>query len=212
MRLRLGSTVRCADGPARVLADIVVDAAGKRVTHVVVEPEGHREAARLVSLELAREEDDGGVTLRCTAEALEAFEPVRTYAYLPAGERPDAGGDWSVGVEDVLVVPGYAPLDLTEPELDPNVNVLFDRVPRGEVELRPSSSVYSADEHRVGSVRALDVDPLGKIRTLTVLTGHLWRKRELDVPVDALQELETDLVTLRVAKRELRGLPSRRGR
>lgn len=209
MRLGLGSTVRCADGPARELADIVVDAAGKRVTHVVVEPPGRREAARLVSLDLTRE-DDGVVALRCTAETLERLEPVRTYAYLPAGERPDAGGDWSVGVEDVLVVPSYAPLDLTEPELDPNVSVLFDRVPRGEVELRRSSSVYSADGHRVGSVRGVDVDPLGKIRTLLLLRGHFWRKRELEVPADALADLETDLVTLRIAKRELRGLPSRR--
>jgi hypothetical protein len=209
MRLALGSTVRCADGPVRELADIVVDAVGRRVTHLVVEPKGHREAARLVSLDLARE-DGAAIRLTCTAEALEGLEPVRTYAYLGAGERPDTGSEWSVGVEDVLVVPSYAPLDLTEPELDPNVNVLFDRVPRGEVELRRSSSVYSADEHRVGSVDGVEVGEHGEIRTLLLLRGHLWRKRQIDVPATALALLETDLVTLGIAKRELRGLPSRR--
>lgn len=211
MRLALGGPVRCVDGPVRELADLVVDAAGKRVTHLVVEPQSHREAARLVALDLVRE-DGEGLTLQCTAEALEGLEPVRTYAYLPAGERPDAGTDWSVGVEDVLVAPTYAPLDLAEPELDPNVNVLFDRVPKGEVELRRSSSVYSADEHHVGTVHGVDVGERGEIRTLTLLRGHLWWKRELDVPADAVARLETDLVTLGIAKRELGGLPSRRAR
>jgi hypothetical protein len=209
MRLGLGSTVRCADGPVRRLADVVVDAAGKRVTHLVVEPEGRHDAARLVSLDLARENGEG-ITLRCTAEALEGLEPVRTYAYLPAGERPDAGDEWSVGVEDVLVVPSQAPLDLAEPELDPNVNVLFDRVPRGEVELRLSSSVYSADEHHVGTVHAVEVGEHGEIRSLALLRGHLWWKREIDVPADVLAALETDLVTLGITKRELRAVPSSR--
>jgi hypothetical protein len=209
MRLGLGSTVRCADGPVRRLGDVVVDAAGRRVTHVVVEPEGHHETARLVSLDLVRE-DGEGVTLRCTAEALEGLEPVRSYAYLPAGELPDAGSEWSVGVEDVLVVPSQAPLDLSEPELDPNVNVLFDRVPRGEVELRLSSAVYSADEHHVGTVRAVEVGEHGEIQSLVLVRGHLWWKREVDIPADALEALETDLVTLGITKRELRAVPSSR--
>jgi hypothetical protein len=90
VRLELGAGVRTADGDARVLADVVVDAGGKRVTHVVVEPDGEHEAARLVALELVRAGPDG-LALTCTTEALEGMEAIRGFAYVPEQGAP--GGD-----------------------------------------------------------------------------------------------------------------------
>jgi hypothetical protein len=209
LNLALGSTVRCADGAVRELADIVVDAPARRVTHIVVQPKHQHEAARLVALELAGE-DANGVSLFCTAETLEGLEPVREFAYLPAGAQPEEDGEWDVGVEDVVVVPSVEPLDMAEPELDPNVNLMYDRVPKGEVELRESSSVYSADEHRVGSVRGVVVGEDGVITILTLLRGHLWWRREISVPVEAIASLENDVATLAVPKGELKRFPSRR--
>lgn len=211
MNLALGSTVRCADGAVRELADIVVDAPARRVTHLVVQPKHRHEDARLVSLELAGE-DANGVSLFCTAETLEGLDPVQEVAYLPAGTQPEEDGEWDVGVEDVLVVPNVEPLDLAEPELDPNVNLMYDRVPKGEVELRGTSSVYSADEHRVGSVHGVVVGEDGVIAVLTLLRGHLWWRREISVPVEAIASLENDMATLAVAKPELKRFPSRRPR
>lgn len=208
MKLDFGSRVRCSDGAERELADLVVDAPAKRVTHLVVEPKGHREDARLVPVELAHEEADG-LALSCTSEVLDGFDAVREYAYLPAGERPEEDDKWGVGVEDVLTAPTYAPVDPTEANFDPNVSVLYDRVPKGEVELRASSDVYSSDEHHLGSVHGLDVGGDGGIHALALLRGHLWWKREIAVPADALESLETDLVTLGIDKNGLRGLPSR---
>jgi len=210
MNLAPGSTVRCADGAARELADIVVDGPSKRVTHLVVQPKHRHEDARLVSLELVGEDPKGGVSLFCTAETLDGFEPVREYAYLPAGEQPEESGQWDVGVEDVLVVPSFEPLDVAEPELDPNVNLMYDKVPKGEVELRLTSSVYSSDEHRVGSVNGAVVGEDGLISVLTVQRGHLWWRREVSVPVDAIASLENDVATLAVEKGELKKFPSRR--
>jgi hypothetical protein len=208
MKLDLGSRVRCSDGAERELADLVVDAPAKRVTHLVVEPKGQREAARLVPVELAHEDADG-LALSCTSEVLDGFDPVREFAYLPAGEHPEEDDRWGVGVEDVLVAPTYAPLDPSAEEFDPNVSVLYDRVPKGEVELRASSDVYSADEHHLGSVHGLEVGEAGAIRALALIRGHLWWKREIAVPADALESFETDLVTLGIDKSGLRGLPSR---
>jgi hypothetical protein len=211
MNLALGSTVRCSDGPVRELADLVVDANGRRVTHIVVQPKNRHEAARLVALELASEDVDG-ISLYCTAEMLDKLEPVHEYAYLPAGEKPEEGGEWDVGVEDVLVVPSFEPLDVAEPELDPNVSLMYGRVPKGEVELRLTSSVYSSDEHRIGSVNGVVVGEDGMIAVLNVLRGHLWGHREIAVPVDAIASLENDLATLAVEKRELKRFPSRKAR
>jgi uncharacterized protein YrrD len=211
MNLALGSTLRCSDGAVRELADVVVDARGRRVTHVVVQPKHRHEDARLVPLELVGEDVDG-LSLYCTAEMLEGLEPVREYAYLPAGTRPKEGGEWDVGVEDVLVVPSFEPLDVAEPELDPNVNLMYDRVPKGEVELRLTSSVYSSDEHHVGSVNGAIVGEDGGITALNVLRGHLWWHREISVPVDAIASLENDAATLAVEKNELKSFRARKAR
>jgi len=211
VKLGLGTTVRCADGAERELADIVVDAAGPRVTHVVVQPQRRPEAAHLVSLDIVTE-NAGGVSLRCTAEMLESLASVHEHAYLPAGAQPDTGADWSVGVEDVFVAPTSAPLGMTEPNLDPNVNLSYDRIPKGEVELRLTSSVYSADKHRVGTVHAVDVAEDGQIAALALLRGHLWWQREIEVPADAIGSFENDLVELAVPKRELSRFPSRKSR
>ena len=40
MRLELGSPVNCTDGPFGELADVVVDPTKRRVTHLVVDPDG----------------------------------------------------------------------------------------------------------------------------------------------------------------------------
>jgi hypothetical protein len=210
MNLALGSTVCCSDGAVRELADLVVDAPARRVTHLVVQPKRQHDEARLVSLELAGEDAKGGVSLFCTAETLDGLERVREYAYLPAGQQPEESAQWDVGVEDVLVVPSVDPLDMAEPELDPNVNLMYDRVPKGDVELRLTSSVYSADEHRVGSVNGAVVGDDGVITVLTLQRGHLWWRREIAVPVDAIASLENDVATLAVEKSELKRFPSRR--
>jgi uncharacterized protein YrrD len=210
MNLALGTTVHCSDGAVRELADIVVDGPGRRVTHLVVEPKRQHEEARLVPLELVGEDANGGVSLFCTAETLDGLERVREYAYLPAGQQPEENPQWDVGVEDVLVVPSVEPLDMAEPELDPNVNLMYDRVPKGEVELRVTSSVYSKDEHRVGSVNGVVVGEDGVITALTLQRGHLWWRREISVPEDAIASLENDVVTLGVEKSELKQFPSQR--
>jgi uncharacterized protein YrrD len=211
MNLALGTTVRCSDGAVRELADIVVDGPGRRVTHLVVQPKRQHEEARLVSLELVGEDANGGVSLFCTAETLDGLERVREYAYLPAGQQPEENPQWDVGVEDVLVVPSVEPLDMAEPEFDPNVNLMYDRVPKGEVELRVTSSVYSKDEHRLGSVNGVVVGEDGALTVLTLQRGHLWWRREMSVPVDAIASLENDVVTLAVDKNELKQFSSQRG-
>jgi hypothetical protein len=196
----------CTDGAPSELADLVLEASGKRVTHLVVEPK-HQGAARLVPLELVAE-DAEGISLRCTAEALDRLEPVREFAYLTPGAQLQQGDKWDVGIEDVLVAPSVEPMGGVEPEVDQNVSVVYDRIPKGEVELRLTSSVYSADEHRVGSVLGVVVGEGGKISELRLRRGHLWWKREVGLPADTIASLENDAVTLAVTKRELKQVSS----
>ena len=191
MRLRLDEHVRTPDGLSGTLADVVIDPAKKSVTHVIVRAGEPDPAARLVPLQLVTGGNAPGeaVSLTCTSEEFGRLESVQGYAYLPVDERPAPDSQWDVGVEDVVMMPSYqgADLGVYTAEVDPNVGVTYDRVPKGEVEIRRTSVVASSDEQEVGAVDAVVVDG-GAITHVEVERGHLWWKSAVSVPIESVAE------------------------
>jgi sporulation protein YlmC with PRC-barrel domain len=213
MQLRLEEHVHTADGVSGTLADVVIDPAKRTVTHVVVRAGEPDPTARLVPLQLVTGGDKPGdaVSLTCTAEEFARLESVQGYAYLPVDERPAPDSQWDVGVEDVVMMPSYqgADLGVYTAEIDPNVGVTYDRVPKGEVEIRHSSVVASSDGHEVGTVYAIVADG-GAITDVVVEKGHLWWKRVVSVPAASVATLETNAIGLGVTKGEFSKLPRAR--
>ena len=207
MKLELGTSIRCADGATRELVDVVIDSSSSRVTHLVIRPAQHAEDARLVPISLASRAEDGEseISLNCGAADLERFDPVHKFEILRAGERPNEDPKWDVGVEDIVVAPNYAPTAFGDygGSLDSDVTISYDRVPKGEIELRHASSVYSADGHHLGSVDAVVVDDDDRLTHLLLERGHLWWKREVALPAEAITKFESDMLTLGLTKREL---------
>jgi sporulation protein YlmC with PRC-barrel domain len=209
MRLELGRSVGLADGAAQQLVDVVIDSGSKRVTHLVVQPRDHGEEARLVPVGLAEEPGGGAseLALRCTAKDLEHFDLVHEFEVLHAGERPEEDPKWDVGVEDIVVTPTYAPTAFGEyagaGACDSEVSISYDRVPKGEIELRRASSVYSSDGHHLGSLEGVVVGDNDRLTELFFERGHLWWKREVAVPAEAISKFESDLVKLSLKKDEL---------
>ena len=214
MRLELGRPVNCTDGPFGELADIVIDPTKRRVTHLVVEPHGDHGKARLVPIELADTEagESSAIGIRCSLEEASRLEPVAEYAYLRLGESPELEPGWDIGVESVLAEPyyGYAggPGYETVPAgYDPHVSMTYDRVPKGEVEIRRASEVASSDGHSLGKVDGFVVDD-DAITHFVLEQGHLWGKREVTIPINAVAHVDTDAVTLTLTKDEVGDLPS----
>jgi hypothetical protein len=207
MRIVLEQKVLCPDGPFGELADVVVDPAGPRVTHLVVLPAGRRTGARLVPLDRV---DPGSVTaiaLRCPRSEVEAMEVVDAVAFLGATEAPAEDPEWDVGVSDVTVLPPSDPLGGVGPvqvDVDAQVMMGYDRVPKGEVEIRRASTVTSADGHFVGHLDGVVVDDDGDIAEIRVAHGHLWARRHVAIPIAAVERIDNDSVALRIALRETR--------
>ncbi len=209
MRLELGIPVRCTDDLFGDLADVVIDPTRSRVTHLVVQPRHQHRLARLVPVELAEVAAGGDVqpeiSLRCTVEEVRRLAPVQEFAYLRLGEFPVNDPDWDVGVQDVLAMPYYGSAGLGGyvGEADPHVGLSYDRVPKGEVEIRRSSAVTSDDGHHLGHVDGLVVDDDEQITQLVLERGHLWGRREVTIPIGAVAKVESDAVTLRLTKDEV---------
>jgi hypothetical protein len=202
MRLRLDGKLRLSDRARAKLSDVIVDPASRRVTHVVVEARG--DVARLVPVSLVATP----VALSCSSDELRACEAIREYAFLNLEEYPQGDAEHDVGVESMITTPtadavgygGYAG------DLDTGVGLVFDRIPRGDAELRRTSDVESSDGHRLGhldSVLVID----GALTHVVATDGHLWRKHTLAIPIDAIAEISTDRVTTALARAEATALP-----
>jgi sporulation protein YlmC with PRC-barrel domain len=214
VRLELGSPVNCTDGPFGELADIVVDPTKRTVTHLVVEPHHDHGQARLAPIDLAtvQEEQSPALTLRCSIEEAGRLELVQEYAYLRIGEVPDKDPKWDVGVESVLAHPYYGGsaigYETIPPDWDPHVSMTYDRIPKGEVEIRRASEVTSADGHHLGRVDGFLVADDDAITHFVLERGHLWGRREVTIPMNAVAHVHTDAVTLTLTKDEVGDLPS----
>jgi uncharacterized protein YrrD len=209
MKLELGCPVACSDAPFGELADVVIDPLSRRVVHLVVQPSGHHSRARLVPIERARGAEPG-LALDCTVAELEAMEPLFESAYLRVGQQPVADPDWDVGVEDVLALPVYQEMDGFGTVLDPDAHVVvnYDRIPKHEVEIRRSSSVISADGHHLGHVDGFLIGA-GEKADIVLERGHLWGRREVVIPADAVASVENDRVTLKLTKEAVGALDAR---
>jgi sporulation protein YlmC with PRC-barrel domain len=200
MRLELRQPVRCTDGELGELADVVIDPATRRVTHLVVQPSHPGGPARLVPVELAaRAEGSAGISLRCSRTEAERLEPVRETAFLRLGEVPVDDPDWDVGLEKVLAPP-YQPLDGPADPLE-YAAVTYDRIPKGEVEIQRASAVISADGHHLGHVDGFVIDGDTQGITHVVLErGHLWGRRDVTIPIGAVASVEIDRIGLNLSK------------
>ncbi len=213
MRLELGTPVHCSDGVFGELADVVIDPTNKHLTHLVVQPHHQHGLARLVPVGLAEAggDEQQAVSLRCTVEEVRRLAPVQRFAYLPLGEFPANDPDWDVGIEDVLAIPYYGGVGPWldggyAEEYDADVGISYDRVPKGEVEIRRASAVTSADGHRLGHVDGLLVDGEDQITHVVLEHGHLWGRREVTIPIGAVAKVETDEIALSLSKDEVKAL------
>jgi hypothetical protein len=206
MRIVLGAPVRCGVDIVGDAADVLLDPARRRLTHVAVQTPD--KVVRLVPAELvARSDARRDLTLTCTKDELLALEPIGHFAFVHFSEppTPDPGSD--IGVENMFAVPYYEPTALGDyvGDFEAGVGVTYDEIPKGEAELRRASPVCTADGHTIGHVDGFILRDV-EVTHVVLEYRHLWRARHVAVPVDAVKTIETDSVTVDLSNDEVRAL------
>ena len=209
MRLEPGHEVRCSDGVFGELADVVIDPTDRRVTHLVVQPDRNQGPAVLVPAGLAGDDGADGIALSCTAEEVAGLPHVREVSYLRLDGFPVDDPEWDVGIQTVLAMPYYEPVgfDGVMP-FDNEIEVAYDRVPKGEVEIQRASEVRAADGDHLGHVDGFVVGAGGHISHVVLERGHLFGRREVTIPIADVATVETDVVTLGLDKDAVERLPA----
>ncbi len=191
--LQLGSPVRCNDGPAGSLSDVVIEPAERRVTHIVVEaPNG---AARMVPAELlvTGQAPAGDVVLSCSVADVLRRGTIRSFSYVGAGAFPQNDDRSDVGVEDMQVMPGFGAAEFGD--FWGNYAVTYDRIPPGSAEPRHASVAVSAEGDEIGKVDGFLV---AGTRLTHVLLHHtrLSDTGTATLPIESVTALETDRLTV----------------
>jgi len=148
-----------------------------------------------------------------TAESHGAEKPILGHGDVAEdlGEAPVADPDWDVGVTNVLALPYYEGSGMYEtPIFEQDVGVVFDRIPKGEVEVRRTSSVLTSDGRCIGDVDGFIVDDDEQITHFVLEHGRLWRRREITIPIGAAEKVETDTVTVSLSEKDIGELPAHR--
>src|SRR5437016_6127922 len=147
-RLWLGEPIRCSDGVLGDLADIILHPRSREVTHLVARSDGDFGRKRLIPYELIRSvSGEDRISLDCTLGEAHGLTQAQEMNYLRIGAESENDPDWDVGAQDTFPVPhsdagafvGY------QPDPDPEIMQLYDRIPKGHVEVRRESVVSTPD-------------------------------------------------------------------
>ena len=135
--------------------------------------------------------------LDCSLDEAADLEHAEEMAYLRLGEFPVDDPRYDVKVTEMLALPYYEGIDMPTSGLydyTQGVQVSYDRVPKGEVEVKRSSPVRSSDDHHVGHVEGLVTDGEQHVTHVVLEHGHLWGKRDVTIPIGAVDRVEDGAV------------------
>lgn len=209
MKIRFALPVDTTDGRFGEVADVVIDPITRDITHLVVEPHHRHYQARLVPIELVDISDEAA-SVRLDTQHVRALQPVADSEFVHLGEQVDLGDEWDVGVEHVVAMPytggplGAGAWDDSY-SLPDGVTVDFDRIPKGECEIRRDSRVVSADDHEVGVVDGFLADE-AHIEGVIVQTGRPGFRHVVVIPIGSVTRVSNDRVTIALDRDAFRRL------
>ena len=205
----LGTDVHCCDGHCGRVRSLVIDLAQDAVTHLLVQPGHRRGLARLVPLSLV-EAANGVIRLRCTMAQYEQLDSPDEM-YIPPGiggrefyeREPVISWPYYAGGAGLLGVPGDAIAGVPQ-------TLTSDAVPEdlpGEEEIPRGEHVHATDGD-IGQVEGVTVDSgTGRVTSVLLREGHLWGRRAVLIPREAVAEVDADGFHLTITRQQVRDLP-----
>jgi sporulation protein YlmC with PRC-barrel domain len=196
----LGAEVECVDGPCGESSVIILNPETREITHLVVKDRKLPDRdQRLVAVDQVAETQRHSIRLRCTRAELASMDHFLETQYVAT--QSDPGIDWPVD---------YTTRSVPRATLTQHRYAMeeVEHIPPGELAVRRGGKVAATDGV-VGHVGELVVDPESRhISHLVLEEGHLWAKREITLPVSAVDRLIEDTVYLKFDRQEVAALPA----
>ena len=192
--IRTNTRVECSDGACGHSTYLIVNPLTEKLTHVVVNTGGLFPEEHLVPLSDVESATAEWIRLRCTKAQVVKMPLFREIEYMRI-EIPRAYP---------TAVMGWPYVEAMDEEMRP---VVHRNVPPSELAVRRGMRV-EAQDGPIGRVDEFLVDPeSGRISHLVLREGHLWRQKDVSIPVAEIGEMDEDVVHLKLSKREIEALP-----
>lgn len=205
----LNVKVTCLDGECGKSSHVIINPLNQIITHIVVENDNFRNSRqRLVPVNKITETTHKSIQLRCTMHELIKMEKFTQTHFIDIDEAEYAlfsSIDRYISDEGDLYSMSPYVYDQSNPY---SVVVEDELIPPGEMAVRRGADVRAIDGH-VGRVDEFIIDPEdGHITHLVLREGHLWNKKELTLPLSAVDRLDEYVVELKLDKKTVKSLPA----
>jgi sporulation protein YlmC with PRC-barrel domain len=195
LHVDIHADVECTDDQCGECTDVIINPTDRKVTHFVVEdmelPDSRN---RLVPVDRVEETTHNLIRLNCTKDELAGMDPFRETRYTQK-EMPHYPTSFCGGEPHAYVEAHVTPAEL--------IPVEIERVAPGELAVHRGTGVEATDGW-VGRVDKLLVDPVsGDITHLVLRQGHLWGKKDLTLPISAIDRVSDDTLYLKLDKRSI---------
>jgi sporulation protein YlmC with PRC-barrel domain len=196
----LNARVECNDGACGKSTGVIVNPVKRQVTHFVVRDTSLPGASdRLVPVEKVADTSAGTIRLACTRREVAGMDPFTTTRFVKQ-EVPDVYNTYfgeSYAYSEPLVALDTETVPVTE-----------EQIPAKELAIYRGMAVR-AGKPKVGQVDELVVDPdSGNITHLLMREGHLWGKKDVALPVSAIEFVDEDTVYLKIDREAVKALPA----
>jgi hypothetical protein len=199
--LPFDAKIICTDGHNGTSVAFALHPVPRKITHLVVEDsDGHQ---RLVPLQVVDKTSDDEIFLICTEQELKEMPLFLVTEFVQ--RAPQQSGDWSEEEgewEDGIDVSQF------ESTTDaPGMPVVVEKVPPGEIAFHRATDIEATDGH-VGVVEKFLIEAgSGQITHLVMHKGHLWNKRNIMIPLSAVESIDYDSVYLNVDQETAENFP-----
>jgi sporulation protein YlmC with PRC-barrel domain len=197
----IDANVQCTDGKCGRSTYIIVNPVKQTVTHFVVKNKDLPENPdRLVPVDKIAQISGDVIQLNCSRAELAEMHPFTTTRFVQKGE-PDYVTAYLAGDPNTFTHPMVA--------WDTWVDTVPEHhIPHDELAVFRGMTVRTG-EGKVGQVDELVVDPdSGEITHLLMRRGHLWGKRDVAIPITAIDVVDADEVYLNIDNEEVKALPA----
>ncbi len=197
MKIFLNAEVRCTDGEGGDSVGLVLNPLTKEATHLVVETKGLGRHEVLLPLDFVVDNPAKHIEVRCSRHELEQLAPFTKLVRVEAQGLDMMDAQALVGSESRIGV-GFQDFSFAGAGSSEMVEV--EAIPESELAVRHGIPVEATDG-TVGEADGFVLEPeTRRITHLVLREGHLFSKKDVEIPVSEIDRIGELAVYLNISK------------
>jgi sporulation protein YlmC with PRC-barrel domain len=197
MNIFLKAEIHCTDGAGGNATALVLNPATKVATHLVIDPKGHGHDEYLLPLDLVAESSAKRIDVRCSRNELDQLAPFIKVVKVEAQGLDMMDAQALMGSESHS---GIGFQDFSFAGAGSSEMVEVEAIPESELAVRHGIPVEAIDG-KAGEVDGFAIDPeTRRITHLVLREGHLFTKKDVEIPVSEIDRIGELTVYLNIPK------------